>query len=288
MAVRIEDMFVVNEIGDHGTMQYELDGVPDLDGEWIGLCLRPIFYDKDGKEKEISNEPPLSDDLPEKKEGSNEIILPVNILNALMELFTDDFSCEVTGADSPLLTVNKLAEILPSIKDTLPPSGKVKVEIRPEEPPKFSLAEGKSSLVIFPKVDILIHDTGRSILSFQMTHEWLTKFAVDDEKLKIEVYEVRTSDARDFSPSVDEADVEALKGYMEDIVSGVCLPNVNKIMADNKMALPNMMGATYSECETSITSVKDALAFDVTPKDLPMDLVALADKFSHIQKKHHY
>ncbi|KAJ7332259.1 hypothetical protein JRQ81_014439 [Phrynocephalus forsythii] len=247
MAERMDKAFAPYDMGGHGTMHYELVDPPELNPEYISLCLTPKFHDQDGKDIGVPHEPPLSDDLPEKKNGVTQVILPVNIINAMMEVFTQDFSCQITTAESAALTTDKLAEVLPSIKDTLPPSQKVNVEISPQEAPEFSLAPEEASLIIHSTVNILIQDTGEPILSFRMTQAWETKFSLDHEKMKTESYEVRTSDITDCSPSVDEADVEALKEYMREI---------------------------------------DALVLDVTPNDNPPDIAALKEKIVALQEKH--
>ncbi|XP_063000492.1 BPI fold-containing family B member 6 [Elgaria multicarinata webbii] len=114
MEEKMKVVFEQYSVGEKGKCRYATNGEPEITGDYIGMPFKAIIETNDGEQIEILDDPPLSEDLPPKKEGSTEVIVPVNVLNGLMKLFQEDFSCDVTIAVVPTLTTDKLAEMMPS------------------------------------------------------------------------------------------------------------------------------------------------------------------------------
>ncbi|KAH0619350.1 hypothetical protein JD844_019395 [Phrynosoma platyrhinos] len=251
-----------HSIGGRGEIQYVISKIPEITSESITVPLDVVLHKKNGEKIEIPRRTEIPSDLPVKKGGITEIIMSANVLDAFMELFKDDFRCDVSNA---------------KIAGKLPRSKKVKAQLRLKEPATHSLGSKKSSMKVHSTVDFIKDPEGGKLLSLDMVQQWDVGFDLKNEKLKIEIGPVRYGTGDAFHR------VEALKKYMQNIVSTACVPTVNKALAENQMVLPSMFGATYGESKTWFEKFPNTLMLDVQSNSI--DYSTLVGKMEELVRR---
>nr|XP_016853075.1 PREDICTED: BPI fold-containing family B member 6 [Anolis carolinensis] len=155
-------------IGDRGAIEYKLCKDPKITQDGAMLQLETVIHKKNGDKIEMPQRAKMPKEMPPKKEGFTDVLISADYMDALMELFADDFRCDVNKAKVSSLTIGKLAKMIPSISKSQPASKAVKAEIRLKEPVKHSLGPNGSYMTVHSSVNLIAEPKGKILFSFEM------------------------------------------------------------------------------------------------------------------------
>ncbi|XP_054837444.1 BPI fold-containing family B member 6-like [Eublepharis macularius] len=229
-------------IGNQGNVTYSLRGSPNITSDHAHICFKTRITRADGEEIETPTEPPALDVLPELPKENSDLSLPVNVLNAVMELHKDVLDQEVSSdTGGPEINRDVLVEKVPSIEI---PEGDLMFEIRSTETPTWALEPGVATLKDPLKIELKTRPEKENLFVVTATLKISTAFQVANRHLQISLGENSLEDLALESSSVGDFDPKLLNGYLLDILRATLVEDLKKAL-ENRLPLPNMMDADY-------------------------------------------
>ncbi|CAI5778588.1 BPI fold-containing family B member 6 [Podarcis lilfordi] len=156
-------------IGERGTMQYTMDGLPEVYDGSLNMKFKPVVRDTDGNEIPNVCEAPGSEGYSARPDGITQVIIPTGILNTVLELFKKNMDCDATS--------DSLAD--------MDPSKKVKLEIRSVETPKVLIEDGKSVMAVHSTIDVKTDPDNEPVCTIDMEHKWDAGYEQVEDTMKV-------------------------------------------------------------------------------------------------------
>ncbi|XP_033009896.1 BPI fold-containing family B member 6 [Lacerta agilis] len=153
MEEKMKKAFEQCPIGERGTMQYTMNGLPVIREDALDMKFKPVVRDSDGNEIEKVCEAPGAEGSSPRADGITQVIIPTSVLNTVLKLFKNDMDCDATDDSVSDITVGKMKEMIPGLPD-MDPSKKVKLEIRSVEPAKVRIEDGKSIMAVHSTIEV--------------------------------------------------------------------------------------------------------------------------------------
>ncbi|XP_053250711.1 BPI fold-containing family B member 6-like [Podarcis raffonei] len=268
-------------IGERGTMQYTMDGLPEVYDGSLNMKFKPVVRDRDGNEIPNVCEAPGSEGSSARPDGITQVIIPTGILNTVLELFKKDMDCDATSDSISDLTVGKMKEMIPGLPD-MDPSKKVKLEIRSVETPKVRIEDGKSVMTVHSTIDVKTDPDNEPVCTIDMEHKWDAGYEQLNDTMKVFLLPEtgRTTAISVTSPSVGDINEDQLKEYMQNAIVSNCVPGMNDALEKNQMKMPNLMGADYNH--PAFKMVEGVVIIEVDHSNVEDDSMVHLEKFKNM------
>nr|XP_034977901.1 BPI fold-containing family B member 6-like [Zootoca vivipara] len=282
MEEKMKKAFEECPIGDRGTIQYTMNGLPKVHEGALDMKFKPVVRDRDGNEIANVCEAPGSEVSYSRGDGITQVVIPTAILNTVLELFKKDMDCDATRDSVSDLTVGKMKEMIPGLPD-MDPSKNAKLEIRSVETPKVRIEDGKSIMAVHSTIDAKTDPDNEPICTIDMVHEWDVGYEQVEDTMKVFLQPEtgRTTAISMTSPSGGDINEDQLKEYLQNAIITTCIPGINDALEKNQMKMPNLMGADYGHPEFKM--MEGHVILEVDHSNVEDDSMIDLEKFKNLK-----